>query len=230
MIHFITLSVFPEIFKSPLNYSILKRAIDSGLIKVSHYDIRDFTTNKHKKIDDEIYGGGAGQLIMPQPVFDAIEYIKKDENNIKTIFFTPKGKVFNSKLAKKFSLSSDKDTKYILLCGRYEGIDNRIRENLVDYEISIGDFVLSGGELAALVFIDAVSRHIPRVLGNEESLKEESFSNNLLEYPQYTRPADFRGMKVPEILLSGHHGNIEKWRREEQIKLTKKIRKDMLDE
>lgn len=237
MIHFITLSIFPEIFESPLNYSIIKRAVDKGLVKFNHYNIRDFSKNKHKNIDDHIYGGGAGQLIMPQPIFDAVEYIKGKHGDLRIIFFTPKGIPLSTQIVKKFAdpqcpkegASEGGGTTYLLLSGRYEGIDNRVREYLVDEEISIGDYILSGGEFASLVFIDSVTRYIDGVLGNEESLVNESFNDNLLEYPQYTKPADFRGMKVPDVLLSGHHGKILEWRYQEQIKITKKIRKDLFD-
>ena len=232
MIHFITLSIFPQIFESPLKYSIIKKAKDKGLIKINHFDIRDFSKNKHKKVDDSIYGGGVGQLIMPQPVFDAIDYIKKEYGNLKVIFFTPKGRTLNMEIVKNFSsqsLNNDKIVRYLLLAGRYEGIDNRIREYLVDEEISVGDYILTGGELPALIFIDAVSRYIDGVLGNSESLSDESFNNGLLEYPQYTRPADFRGMKVPEILLSGNHKKIKNWQHKKQLEITKLIRKDLIE-
>ena len=237
MIHFITLSIFPQIFESPLNYSIIKRAKDKNLIKFTHYDIRDFSTNKHKNVDDQIYGGGAGQLMTPQPIFDAIKYIKQEYGDIKTIFFTPKGRQLNTKLVKKFALAPQPPKggelegvkmTYLLLSGRYEGIDNRIREHLIDEEISIGDYILSGGEFASLIFIDAITRYIEGALGNEESLHDESFEDNLLEYPQYTRPANFRGMKVPDILLSGNHQKIKEWRYQESLKITNKVRKDLI--
>ena len=226
MIHFITLSIFPQIFES-LNHSIIKRAQENNLVKFTHYDIRDFTTNKHKRVDDIIYGGGAGMLMTPQPIFDAIEVIKNKFKNCEVIFFTPKGKTLNTEIVEEY-VKTDNDKNYILLCGRYEGIDNRIREYLVDKEISIGDFVLSGGEFAALIFIDSVVRHIDGALGNKASLEEESFNDGLLEYPQYTRPADFRGLKVPEVLLSGNHKKIKEWKKEKQIEITKKVRKDLL--
>ncbi len=226
MIHFITLSVFPEIFESPLNCSLFKKGTEKDLVKTTHFNIRDFTTNKNKNIDDYIFGGGAGLLLTPQPLFDAIEHIKKNYNVTKTVFFTPSGYLLNNTIVKSYAFAEN--AVYLLVCGRYEGIDNRVREQLIDEEISIGDYVLSGGELAALIFIDSVSRYVKGVLGNEESLTEESFSENLLEYPQYTRPADFRGLKVPEILLSGHHKNIKKWQREKQIELTKLRRPDLL--
>ena len=233
MIHFITLSIFPEIFESPLNYSIIKRAKEKGLVKFSHFNIRDFSKNKHKNVDDAIYGGGAGQLMTPQPVFDAVKYIKEQYGeNIKIIFFTPKGRQLNTKLVQEFASLPDNNTtkRFILLSGRYEGIDNRIREYLVDEEISIGDYILSGGEFASLIFIDSITRYIEGALGNKESLTDESFNDNLLEYPQYTRPADFRGMKVPDVLLSGNHKKIKEWQKEQSIKITKERRRDLLGE
>ena len=234
MIHFITLSIFPQIFESPLNYSIIKRARDNNLVKFTHYDIRDFSTNKHRNVDDSIYGGGAGQLMTPQPIFDAVKYIRQEYGDIKLIFFTPKGKPLDNKLVKKFAIlpetGNNKIKRYLLLSGRYEGIDNRVREYLVDEEISIGDYILSGGEFASLIFIDAVTRYIEGALGNKESLIDESFNQNLLEYPQYTRPANFRGMKVPEVLLSGNPKKIKEWQIKKQIELTKKVRKDLLGE
>ncbi len=231
MIHFITLSLFPKIFETPLDYSIIKRAKESKLVRFSHYDIRDFTKDKHKRVDDIIYGGGAGMLMTPQPIFDAIEYIKKFEGDAEVIFFTPKGDKLNSKIVQKYASTDIPkfEKRYILLCGRYEGIDNRVREILVDHEISIGDFILSGGEFAALIFMDSVIRYLDGALGNKESLEEESFNNNLLEYPQYTRPANFRGMEVPKVLLSGHHKKIKEWRLEKQIEITKRVRKELLE-
>ncbi len=226
MIHFITLSIFPAIFESPLNHSIIKIAKDKKLVKFSHYDIRDFTDDKHKNVDDQIYGGGAGQLLTPQPIFDSIDYIKSIHGDLKVIFFTPKGKTLNTKIVESYA--NVQNQTYLLLSGRYEGVDNRVREYLVDEEISIGDYILSGGEFASLIFIDSITRSIKGVLGNEDSLKDESFSNNLLEYPQYTRPANFRGMKVPDILLSGNHKKIEEWKYEQQLKITKVRRSDLL--
>ncbi len=226
MIHFITLSVFPEIFESPLNCSIFKKAQQKEILMFTHFNIRDFSTNKHKKVDDTVYGGGAGMLLMPQPLFDAIDFIKKSYKIDKVIFFSPSGKVLNNSIVKQFASETDKT--YLLLCGRYEGIDQRVIDNFVDIEISIGNYILSGGELAALVFIDSVGRFIEGVLGNEESLIEESLTDSLVEYPQYTKPADFRGLKVPETLLSGHHKNILKWKKEKQLELTKVKRPDLL--
>ncbi len=211
------LTLFPEAFESFLSTSIIGRAIEAGTIEVKVWDIRGFTENKHKKVDDVPFGGGAGMVMMCQPLFDCIEHVKGLEtDNAPVIFFTPSKNVFDQKMAERFSEDTEKK-RVILLCGHYEGIDQRVRDVLVDEEISLGNFVLTGGELPAQIFIDAVARLIPGVLGKEESHTEESFSDTLegmIEYPHYTRPADFRGMKVPEVLLSGHHANIEKWRRE----------------
>ncbi|MBN2694221.1 tRNA (guanosine(37)-N1)-methyltransferase TrmD [bacterium] len=228
MLHFITLSVFPEIFESPLNCSIFKKAQQNEILKFTHFNIRDFSTNKHRKIDDTVYGGGAGMLLMPQPLFDAIDFIKKNYKIDKVIFFSPSGEVLNNSIVKHYASETDKT--YLLLCGRYEGIDQRVVDSFVDIEISIGNYILSGGELAALVFIDSVGRFVEGVLGNEESLIEESLTDSLVEYPQYTKPADFRGLKVPEILLSGHHKNIAKWKKEKQIELTKTKRPELLSD
>ncbi len=205
------LTIFPQIFDSYLKESIIKRAIKSKKIEINVHDIREFSKDKHKKVDDIPFGGGAGMVMTPQPLHDAIKYIKKS-NKGPVIFLTPHGSTFTQSKAEKLS----KHKELILLCGRYEGIDQRIRETLVDMEISIGKFVLTGGELPAMVVMDCVSRLVPEVLGKEESHMEDSFSKKLdrkKEYPHYTRPAVFKGMEVPEVLLSGHHKKIEEWRK-----------------
>ena len=207
------LSIFPDIFKSYFNESILKRAQESKLVKIKTHDIRKYTKDKHKRIDDLPFGGGAGMVMTPQPLHDAIIDIKK-KNKGPVIFFTPQGKKITQIKLEKFHKQHD---QFILLCGRYEGIDQRIRDTLIDEEISIGDYVLTGGELPAMIFIDAISRLIPGVLGKEESHQEDSFSKSLdrkKEYPHYTRPAKFDGLEVPKVLRSGHHKEIEKWRRD----------------
>lgn len=213
------LTIFPEMFKGFLNESILKKAQGNGHIKIEIHDIRNYSKDKHKKVDDMPYGGGAGMVFTPQPLFDCIEKVKSKIQNPKSkkapvIYLSPRGKrltqIYAERLNKKFD-------QYILVCGHYEGIDQRVIDELVDFELSIGDFVMSGGELGAMVFVDVISRLNPGVLGNDESHVEESFSKKLdrkKEYPHYTRPADFRGLKVPEVLLSGNHAEIEKWRRE----------------
>ena len=218
---FDVITLFPEMFKS-LDESIIGKAKEKNLIEINLINIRDFSKDKHKKVDDTPYGGGAGMVIMPDVVYDAYSSINKKEN-AKVIYLSPQGKVLNQNKVKELS----KENHLILLCGHYEGIDQRVLDEIVDEEISIGDYVLTGGELPAMVLIDSVSRYIEGVL-NEESIKEESFSNKLLEYPQYTRPEEFRGIKVPEVLISGHHENIKKWREQKSLEITKLKRPDLL--
>lgn len=206
------LTIFPNIFDSYLKESIIKRAIENKFIEIHIHDIRDYTKNKHKRVDDVPFGGGAGMVMTPQPLDDAIKHVKK-LNKGPVIFLTPQGQTFSQTKAERLA---SKDQDLILLCGRYEGIDQRIRDLHVDLEISIGNYVLTGGELPAMVLTDAISRLIPGVLGKEESHQEDSFSkalNRKKEYPHYTRPATFKGMDVPEVLLSGHHKKIETWRK-----------------
>ncbi len=214
---FEVLTLFPEAFQSFLTTSIIGRAVEEGKIQIQIHDIRDFSQDKHKKVDDEPFGGGAGMVMTCQPLFDAIEYVKGlQKDNAPVIFFTPSKTIFDQKLAEHYS-EQKKYSRIILLCGHYEGIDQRVRDALVDQEISMGNFVFTGGELPAQIFIDAVARLLPGVIGKEESHQEESFSDKLegkIEYPHYTRPNVFRDMTVPEVLLSGHHANIEKWRKE----------------
>ncbi len=215
------LTLFPEMFK-PLYESIIGKAIKKGIIDINIVDIRDFSKDKHKKVDDTPYGGGAGMVIRPDVVYDAYTSIKKD--NAKVIYLSPQGKVLDQKKVENLS----KEKHIILLCGHYEGIDQRVLDEIVDEEISIGDYVLTGGEIPAMVLIDSVARNIEGVI-SKESTSEETFSNGLLEYPQYTRPEIFKDKQVPEILLSGHHENINKWRRNESIKNTYLKRKDLLE-
>ena len=217
---FDVLTLFPDMFKS-LEESIIGRAKEKGLIEINLINIRDFSKDKHKKVDDTPYGGGAGMVIKPDVVYDAYSSIKSE--NAKVIYLSPQGKVLNQDKVKELS----KEKHLILLCGHYEGIDQRVLDEIVDEEISIGDYVLTGGELPAMVLIDSVSRYVEGVL-NDESTKEESFSNKLLEYPQYTRPEEFRGRKVPEVLISGHHENIKKWREQKSLEITKLKRPDLL--
>jgi tRNA (guanine37-N1)-methyltransferase len=219
------LTLFPEMFESPLNHSILKRARERDIVDIVLTNIRDFATDNYRKVDDKPYGGGSGMVMMPQPVFDCFEYVSKlspDKGRI--ILLTPQGQKFNQAKAAELS----KESRLILISGRYEGFDERIHVGLGAEQISIGDYVLSGGELAAMVVVDAVVRLLAGALGDENSSKDESFSNGLLEYPQYTRPEDFCGMKVPDILLSGDHGKIAQWRRQQALKRTKKLRPDLL--
>ncbi len=218
------LTLFPKMFHSPFEESILARAIEKGLIHIRTIDLRDFALDKHRVVDDTPYGGGQGMVMKVEPIARAIEWIKSQDPKAWTIYLTPQGKSLNQEILQQLSLRSH----LILLCGRYEGIDERVRDLYVDEEISIGDYVLTGGELAAMVVIDAVSRLLPGVLGSERSAKEDSFFNSLLEYPQYTRPSEFRGVSVPDILLSGNHEAISRWRRKEALRRTALRRPDLL--
>ena len=212
-------------FVSPLDFSLLKKAQKKKLVKISLHDIRDWADDKHRMTDDAPYGGGCGMVIKVEPVEKALAELRKKRKTKPTvILMTPQGEVFNQKIAEELSAKK----RIIIICGRYEGVDERIREHLVDREISIGDYILTGGEMAAMVLIDAVSRLIPDVLGNPQSAESESFSHDLLEYPQYTRPAQYKGWKVPDVLLSGHHADIEQWRKTEALKKTYRRRPDLL--
>ena len=214
------LTLFPEMFEN-LKQSIIGRAIEKNIININLINIRDFSKDKHKKVDDTPYGGGAGMVMKPDVVYSAYNSIK--DKNAKVIYMSPQGKTLNQKKVEELS----KEEHLVILCGHYEGIDQRVLDKIVDEEISIGDYVLTGGELPAIVLIDSVSRYVEGVL-KEDSIKEESFSNGLLEYPQYTRPEVFEGEKVPEILLSGHHENISKWRKEKSLEITKKKRPELI--
>ena len=218
---FDVLTLFPEMFKS-LDMSIIGRAKEKNLIEINLINIRDFSKDKHKKVDDTPYGGGAGMIMKADVVYDAYQSI--EDKNAKVIYMSPQGTKLNQKKVEELA----KQEHLIILCGHYEGIDQRVIDKIVDEEISIGDYVVTGGELPAMVLIDAVSRYSTGVIA-EESRKEESFTNGMLEYPQYTRPEVFEGIRVPEVLLSGHHENIDKWRKEEALKITAKKRPDMLN-
>ncbi len=213
------LTLFPNMFDGFLNESIIKRAIDKGKVEVNIYNIRDYSKDAHKKVDDYQFGGGSGMVLMPQPIFDAVEDLKTDDTFV--ILMSPQGVPFKQKLAHDLSFKKH----LLIICGHYEGFDERIR-TLADMEISIGDYILTGGELASMVVSDSVIRLIDDVI-TKESSENESFETNLLDYPVYTKPVDFRGLKVPEVLLSGHHENIRKWRLEQQIKRTKERRPDL---
>lgn len=217
------LTLFPEFFSSLINWSIIGRAYEENKVAINSINIRDFSQNKHKKVDDYPFGGGSGMVMKPEPIFDAINSVKKENSRI--IYLSPQGRKFNQGLANELS----KEKHLVLLCGHYEGIDNRIIDHYVDEEISIGDFVLTGGEIPAMIIIDAVVRLLPGVLRSDESFIEESHYNGLLEYPQYTRPREFNGYSVPDILLSGNHQKIEAWRKEEALKATLLKRPDLLE-
>lgn len=228
MIHFYILTLFPEMVMSGLNTSIIGRAMENGFLEIEAINIRDYTLDKHKKVDDYPYGGGAGMVMQAQPVYDAwksvIDRIGGTEN-VRTIFMTPIGKTFKQDYAKELA----KEEHIIMLCGHYEGIDERVIEEIVTDYMSLGDFVLTGGELPAMVMVDAISRMVPGVLTNVDSKSTESFENNLLEYPQYTRPVEWNGKKVPDILLSGNHRLVDEWRYEQSLDRTRKYRPDLLE-
>jgi tRNA (guanine37-N1)-methyltransferase len=219
------LTIFPEIFRSPLSESLLKKALDRELIQVRVWNLRDFTEDKHRTTDDYPYGGGAGMVMKADPIFRAVEEIRSKNPEARAILLTPQGERFHQGLAKELS----EQKHWILVCGRYEGLDERVRRGAVDREISIGDYILNGGEIPALVFLEVISRYVPGFLGSEQSVEEESFSDGLLEYPQYTRPPVFRGMEVPEVLLSGNHAEIKRWRRRASLKRTYGRRPDLLE-
>ena len=230
--NYYVLTLFPEMIEQGFNTSITKRALERDLLRLTTINIRDFSENKHMKVDDYPYGGGAGMVMQPGPVYSSFEAAKKmiveqsgNEVPIRVIYLSPQGKVFNQTMAEELA----KEENLIFLCGHYEGIDERVLEEIVTDEISIGDYVLTGGELPSLVIMDAISRLVPGVLNNDVSAETETFYDNLLEYPQYTRPDEFHGKKVPEVLLSGHHKNIEKWRRLQSIDRTIMKRPDLLE-
>ena len=229
---FSVMTLFPEMIESSMNSSITGRALENNLISLDVYNIRDYSLDKHKKVDDYPYGGGAGMLMFPQPIYDCYKAIEERINagdssgkKPRVIYLSPKGKIFNQAMAKELSQEDD----LIFLCGHYEGIDQRVLDTIVTDEVSIGDYVLTGGELPALVMMDTISRLVPGVLNNEESSQDESHSAGLLEYPQYTRPAEWMGRKVPDVLVSGNHALIAKWRMEQSLEVTKNNRPDMYE-
>ncbi|MFH1359868.1 MAG: tRNA (guanosine(37)-N1)-methyltransferase TrmD [Candidatus Omnitrophota bacterium] len=222
MLQFDILTIFPESFSAIFKESIVKRAQEKRKIAIRVHDLRDYTTDKHKKVDDRPFGGGPGMVMSPQPIFDAVRKIK-GRRKAKVILMAPSGACLTQKKAKKLS----KEKNMIIVCGHYEGVDHRVADHLADECISIGDYVLTGGELPAMVLVDCVTRLIPGVLGRQESLHCESFENHLLEYPQYTRPANFRGIHIPNVLLSGNHQKIEDWRKKQAVLQTKKTRPDL---
>ena len=222
--HIHILTLFPGMFTGPFNESIIKRAVERGLVNISIYNIRDYTSDRHHIVDDYSYGGGPGMVLKPEPIFAAVEAVR-GERNVPLILLTPQGRQFDQHVAEEVAGYGE----VILLCGHYEGVDERVREHLAADEISIGDYVLSGGELAAMVVADAAVRQIPGVLGSDESAGEDSYATGLLEYPQYTRPQNFRGWEVPEVLLSGNHAEVARWRREQSLRRTAQRRPDLLE-
>lgn len=224
MNRFHILTLFPDMVMDGLNTSIIGRAIEAGLLEINAVNIRDYSTNKHMKVDDYPYGGGAGLVMQPEPVYRAYEDLTKDmKKKPRVVYLTPQGTTFHQEMAKELA----KEEELVFLCGHYEGIDERVLEEIVTDYVSIGDYVLTGGELPAMVMIDSISRLVPGVLHNDDSAGDESFENGLLEYPQYTRPPVFLDKEVPEVLLSGHHENIRKWRHEQSVKRTKERRPDL---
>jgi tRNA (guanine37-N1)-methyltransferase len=224
---FYVLTLFPDMIMDGIKTSITGRAIDQGILEVEAINIRDYSAEKHKKVDDYPYGGGAGMVMQAQPIYDAyLSVVNRLGYRPRTVYLTPQGSVFKQSYAKEYA----KEEALVLLCGHYEGVDERVLEEIVTDYMSIGDYVLTGGELPAMVMIDAISRMVPGVLSNKESGETESFSENLLEYPQYTRPEEWNGRKVPPILLSGHHANVEKWRYEQSVLRTKERRPDLLEQ
>lgn len=227
MMNFHVLTLFPEMIQNGLNTSITGRAIEKGTLSLNTVNIRDFSHNKHGHVDDYPYGGGAGMVMQPGPVYEAYQSVaEKIDKKPRVIYLTPQGKVFNQSMAEEFA----KEDNLIFLCGHYEGIDERVLNKIVSDNVSIGDYVLTGGELAAMVMIDAISRKVPGVLNNDLSSEIETFYDNLLEYPQYTRPEEWEGERVPEVLLSGHHGKIDEWRRQKSLERTYDFRPDLLKE
>ncbi len=222
---FDVLTLFPPMFSGPFSESIIKRAVEKNLLQIFLHNIRDYAAGKHKVTDDYPYGGGSGMVMKVEPIAECIEALQDGSVKGKVILTTPQGRPFNQAIAKELA----REERLIVICGRYEGVDERVRELFVDDEVSLGDFVLTGGELAAMVLIDAVARLIPGVLGSEESAANDSFADGLLEYPHYTRPPDFRGLTVPQVLLSGHHGDISCWRRRQSLRKTYLTRPDLID-
>lgn len=218
-------TIFPEFFAGPFDFGIIRRAKQQGQIEINIHDLRSFTTDKHHVVDDRPFGGDDGMVLKPEPLFRAVETLRKPDEQTAVVLLTPQGRVFRQSEAERFAHDF---TQMILICGRYEGVDERVAQHIVTDEISIGDYVLTGGEIPAMVLVDAITRLLPNVLGSETSAVNDSFSTGLLDFPQYTRPASFNGMDVPEVLLSGHHANIAKWRRREALRKTLKMRPDLI--
>jgi tRNA (guanine37-N1)-methyltransferase len=217
-------TLFPGMFRGPFDESIVARASKAGVVEIKLHNLRDWTHDRHRTVDDRPFGGGAGMVLKPEPLFEAVEALRRDESHV--VLLTPQGRVLDQQLASELAARAH----LILVCGHYEGIDERFREHAVDTEISIGDYVLSGGELPAMVLVDTVVRLLPGALGSAESAHDESHADGLLEYPQYTRPADFRGWRVPDVLVSGNHAEVERWRRAQSVERTRRRRPDLLQE
>lgn len=231
MLNFDIITIFPDFFREAFDYGIIRRARAANLVEVTAHDLRQWTNDKHRQVDDRPFGGGDGMVLMPEPIFAAVESLTGSserssfEKTTRVVLLSPQGRVLTQSLAQELATEAE---HIVLICGRYEGVDERVAAALVTDEISIGDYVLSGGEPAAIVFVDAVTRLIPGALGNETSAVNESFSEGSLDYPHYTRPGDFRGMRVPDVLMSGHHGEIAEWRRKQALKKTARNRPDLL--
>jgi len=221
---FDVITIFPEIFSGVFDFGIIRRAVEAGLIEIHVHDLRDYTLDRHRQVDDRPFGGGAGMVMKPEPLFSAVEAITNQESDVSVVLLSPQGRLFDQRVAEEYS----RKQHLVLICGRYEGVDERVVEHLSTDELSIGDYVLSGGEIPAMVVVDAATRLIPGALGCGESAQRESFIDGLLDYPHYTRPADYRGMKVPEVLLSGNHAEIDRWRRDEALKKTLRRRPDLI--
>jgi tRNA (guanine37-N1)-methyltransferase len=219
------ITIFPDIFRGVFDFGIIRRAVEAGLVEINIHDLRDSTYDRHRQVDDRPFGGGAGMVMKPEPLFRAVEAITEGAAGLDVVLLSPQGRLFDQQIAQEYSR---KDC-VVLICGRYEGIDERVAEHLVSDELSIGDYVLSGGEIPAMVVVDAVTRLLPGALGCEQSAETESFVGGLLDYPHYTRPAEYRGYRVPDVLLSGHHAEIEAWRRRKAIEKTARRRPDLIE-
>ena len=224
MMRFDIITIFPEIFSAVFDFGIVRRAVEAGLIEIRVHDLRDYTSDRHHQVDDRPFGGGAGMVMKPEPLFRAVEAVTIGEPDVSVLLLSPQGRLFDQSTAREYA----EKPRLVLICGRYEGVDERVAENLITGEVSIGDYVLSGGEIPAMVVIDAVTRLIPGALGCEQSAERESFVGGLLDYPHYTRPAEYRGLKAPDVLLSGHHSEIESWRRHKAIEKTLRRRPDLI--
>ncbi len=218
------ITIFPEIFRGVFEFGIIRRAVEAALVEIAVHDLRDYTHDRHRQVDDRPFGGGAGMVMKPEPLFRAVEAITHGASGVSVVMLSPQGRLFNQRVAEEFAAKS----RVVLICGRYEGVDERVIEQLATDEISIGDYVLSGGEIPAMVVVDAVTRLIPGALGCNESAEQDSFADGLLDYPHYTRPAEYRGLRVPDVLISGNHAEIAAWRRRKAIEKTLRRRPDLI--